>query len=180
MDNATHDENFEVLVQIADQLTQMSQPYVSGAIYFHRIDNLRVTSVDMSNFRILNAICGKDFPHQVFVTSRWDRVRREDIQSCNTMNCDLEVERTKMLKNGPSIFKFLNDGKSHRAILDYFVKQVDKPDPAPPPKLQFSEQLKKYQYGKKRGRAVRKTDASKQLEAEQKKVSQGGSCCILM
>jgi hypothetical protein len=96
------------------------------------------------------------------------------------MNHDIELERRKLLPRGPRIFKFLNDGRSHEWILDYFADQVDNTAaPAAPPQLQFAEELKRFQFEKNGARAVRKTGAVRQMENERKKVSRGESCCVM-
>jgi len=190
-DKNTHEDNLKILDKIAHQLGQIGQPRISGAIYFHSIQYLRLDSIHMANFRILKAICGEQFPHVVFVTSRWDRVRDEDLAECENRNHHLELERRKLLPRGPRIIKFLNDGKSHERILDYFADQVDKAarnasGSAESPQLLFAEELKKYQFGKNGARAMRKTEVAKEMESnerkkvsnERKKVSKG-SCCIL-
>ncbi|KAK0655068.1 hypothetical protein B0T16DRAFT_396113 [Cercophora newfieldiana] len=178
-DRKTHEGNLAILDQIAHQLKNMGQARISGVIYFHSIQTMRLNAVHMANFRILRAICGEHFPHVAFVTSRWDRVRAEDIQSCETMNHHLELERRTLLPKGPRIIKFLNDGKSHERILDYFADQADKTTgPATPTQLLFAEELKKYQFAERGTKAVRKTKAVKAIEKERKKVSKG-SCCIL-
>ena len=115
-----------------------------------------------------------------FVTSRWDRVRPEDLPSWETMNHDLEFKRRELLPRGPRIFRFLNDGESHKRILDYFADQVDNTaGSAKPPQLLFAKELERYQFEKRGPKAVRKTEVVKEIEKERKKVSKGLSCCIL-
>jgi len=159
----------------------MGQEHVSGVIYFHSIQSVRLAGVDKANIRILKAICGEPFfPHVAFVTSRWDRVDLLKYgQDYETRNHHLELERQKLLPKGPRIFKFLNDAESHERVLDYFAKQVDITAPAPP-RLLFAEELKRYRYERKPVRAVRKTEASKQMAVESQKVSAGFSCCSIL
>jgi len=168
----------EILEQIASQFGMMGQESVSGVIYFHSIQNPRLTGADKANFRILKAICGEYFSHVAFVTSFWDRVDLlKHGKEFNNRNYDLELERRHLLPKSPRIFRFLNDSKSHKIVLDYFAAQVKPAGPAPP-QLLFAEELKRYQYEKKPTRAVRKTAAGKQMMAELKKVSGGFSRSI--
>lgn len=178
-DKTTYARNISILEDIASQLGVMGQEHVNGVIYCHSIQNPRVLASDMANFRLLQAICGENFPHVAFVTTRWDRIDLGRYgQQHGTANHDLEMERRNLLPKGPRIFKFLNDGESHKAVLDYFTTQVNASGPAPP-QLLFAEELKRYQYQKRPSEAVRKTQASKQVAAQSQKVSAGFSCCII-
>lgn len=162
--------------QIAGQLGQNP---VHGVIYLHSIQNVRFTAVDKANIRILKAICGESFfPHVAFVTTRWDRVDRKYNDQYETVNHDLEMARRSLLQKSPRVFKFLNDGKSHERVLDYFVDRI-RAEPAPP-QLLFAEELRKYCFDRKPKKAVRKTEAGKQMAAESKKVSEKPSCCTIL
>lgn len=179
-DKNTHEENMEILEQIARQLAAMGQRRVNGVIYFHSIQNVRLGKADLANFRILKAICGENFPDVAFVTTRWDRLDLDKYRNqYETINHDLEMERRNLLPKGPRIFKFLNDDKSHRRVLDYFADKVHTAGTELPAQLQFAQELKRYQYEKKPEKAVRKTQASKRMVAESQKVSEGNSCCII-
>ncbi|KAK4450487.1 P-loop containing nucleoside triphosphate hydrolase protein, partial [Podospora aff. communis PSN243] len=126
-DQNTIEENLDVLQQVADQLQNLDQERVNGVIYFHSIEGARLSGVDRDNIRILKKICGDEFfPRVAFVTTRWDRIRRSEWDPILVpRNRDLETERMKLLPNGPSIFRFLNDGESHKAVLDYFAGLED-------------------------------------------------------
>ncbi|KAK4446664.1 hypothetical protein QBC34DRAFT_411133 [Podospora aff. communis PSN243] len=179
-DKSNYEENLAILAQIADQLGKMDKACISGVIYMHSIQDMRLTAVHMANFRMLRAICGEQFPHVAFVTSRWDRVRHEDNRRYDRMNHDLELERRRLLPRGPRIFRFLNDDESHEQILDYFADQVDRTTGGvTPPRLQFAEELKRRQFEKKGSKAVRQTGAVKEIERERRKVSKAPTCCIL-
>ena len=179
-DNVKHEKNMEILEQIAMQLGAMGQECVSGVIYFHSIQSVRIGAADMANFRLLQAICGNDFPHVAFVTSRWDCIDASKYhEQYETINHDLELERRKLLPKGPRIFKFLNDGKSHIRVLDYFADKVDKTAGLTPPQLRFAEELRRYQYEKRLTKAVRQTEAGKRMIAESQKVSGGFGCCTI-
>ncbi|KAK0631474.1 P-loop containing nucleoside triphosphate hydrolase protein [Immersiella caudata] len=179
-DRNTHEENLKILDEIAQQLSRMGQPRINGIIYFHSIQNMRLSGVHKANFRLLQAICGQQFPHVVFVTSRWDRIRMEDEEHCEIMNHHLELERRKLFPRGPRIKKFLNDSRSHEAILDYFADRVDSTaEPATSPQLQFIEELRRFQFAKTGARALRKTGAVREIERERKRVSKGSSCSVM-
>lgn len=167
-DRNTAEQNFEVLQQIAHQLRNMGQDHVSGVIYFHSIENTRIQGSDMANFRILRAICGEAFfPRVAFITTRWDRIKWD--QTVENRNQALENERRKLLPTGPKIFKFLNDGESHRSVLDYFFSL-----PMPPnTQLRFTQELKLYRWDRKLDKAVKKTGAGKEVAAHSKKVRRG-------
>jgi len=182
-DKKTLDENLEILGRIASELSKMGQEHVTGVIYFHSIQNIRLGAVDKANIRILKAICGEPFfPNVAFVTSRWDCIdfsNPEFKRQYDTINHHLELERRNLLPKGPRIFKFLNDGKSHKDVLDYFF--ADQANAAaPPPQLLFAQELKRYRFEKRPSRAVRKTEAGKQMEVELKKVGGQFSCCTIL
>ncbi|KAK0711807.1 P-loop containing nucleoside triphosphate hydrolase protein [Lasiosphaeris hirsuta] len=180
-DKNTHEENLEILEQIAHQLGKIGQEHVNGVIYFHSIKNIRLGAVDRANIRILKAMCGEPFfPHVAFVTSHWDRIDHTNFgEQYETINHDLELERRKLLPKGPRIFRFLNDGKSHELVLDHFVNQANIATTVPP-QLLFAEELKRYRYERRPSRAVRKTEASKQMAVESKKVGGRSSSCSIL
>ena len=184
-DSGTYERNMEILDDIARQLSEMGHKHVTGIVYLHSIKLGRLTGTDKTNFEILKAICGEDFPHVAFVTTHWDRINLAD-PKCrtyfNNINFDVDQERRKFLRKGPRGFQFHNDGESHKQVLDYFAGHVDNTAEvgAEPPQLLFAAQLQTYQYKRKPKRALRKTEAAKRLEAESQKVSGGLSCCVIL
>jgi hypothetical protein len=168
-----------ILNQIASQLSSMGQVHVSGVIYFHDIQKMRLRGVDKANLRILHAICGRPFsPYVALLTTCWNCINLDEpgyATQYDTILHNLEMEREKYLPNGPRTFKFdLDDKIPHQQVLDHFVKQVKSAAPSPLPKLLFAEELKKYGYqhkNKKSMRVVKKTEAGIQIATEASKVS---------
>jgi len=159
-DRNTTEQNLEVLGDIADRLRELRQKRVSGVIYFHSIEGQRLGGVDMDNIRLLKAICGEPFfPRVAFMTSRWDRMRERDYKILMKRNAELETARKDLLPQGPEIFRFLNDGKSHQPVLDYFARMSIV---AAQPQLLFAQELERYRQKKLRF-AVKKTTAGQQV-----------------
>ncbi|GAB1317034.1 P-loop containing nucleoside triphosphate hydrolase protein [Madurella fahalii] len=174
-DKNTTEQNLEVLQDIADQLRQMGKERVNGVIYFHSIEGGRLHGVDMVNIRLLKAICGEPFfPRVAFVTTRWDRMRDSDYKMLMKRNTELEGARKELLPHGPEIFRFLNDGKSHQPVLEYFARQSSEDAQ---PLLLFAQELERYRQRRLRS-AVRKTTAGKQV-ATKGKVRKAGICSFL-
>lgn len=164
-DRNSTEQNLEVLQVIADQLRQMGQERVSGVIYFHSIESARLHAIDMTNLRLLKAICGNPFfPRVAFVTTRWDRWQDSDHSILLRRNAELELARGELLPEGPEIFRFLNDGQSHQPVLDYFARKCSE---APQPRLLFSQELETYRRRRLRT-AVKRTTAGKQLSNKPK------------
>jgi hypothetical protein len=112
-----------------------------------------------------------------FVTTRWDCINPEELEKFVTRNDNIEVERKKLLPEGPAIFKFLNDGTSHRPVLEHFARLVKTGNAAPP--LQFMEELEGYYRWMSTKTAVERTEAGKVIKATAKKVGGWSSCTIL-
>jgi hypothetical protein len=160
----------------------MGQERVGGVIFFHSITGARLTGVDRNNLRILTSICGEGFyPHVAFVTTKWDCINTTEHEKLVDRHNAIEVERRKILPEGPEIFQFLNDGKSHQPVLKYFAQLV-KTDIAAPP-LQFVEELERYYKTRKvsdvTSTAVKKTKAGKEIIETSRKVGAGSWCTIL-
>lgn len=174
-DKNTTEESLDVLQVIAGQLQHLGQERVSGVIYFHSIEGVRLHGVDMTNIRLLKAICGTPFfPRVAFVTTRWDRMRDSDYEMLMQRNTELEAARKDLLPCGPEIFRFLNDGKSHQPVLEYFARQGSA---AAQPPLLFAQELERYRQRRLKS-AVKKTTAGKQV-ATKGKVRKGGICSFL-
>lgn len=173
-DKNTTEENLKVLQDIADQLRKLDQQRVSGVVYFHSIEGVRLNGVDLANIRLLRAICGEPFfPRVAFITTRWDRMKESDSEMLEKRNKELETERNKLLPKGPKIFRFLNDGMSHKDVLEYFAGKHA--ETAQPP-LQFAQELELYRQGKLK-MAVKKTTAGQQVSKG--KVRKVGICAFL-
>jgi hypothetical protein len=113
-----------------------------------------------------------------FVTTRWDCINDTEVKKFETRNNDIEVERKKLLPEGPPIFKFLNDGESHRPVLEHFARLVKNGTAAPP--LQFVEELEGYhRMWMSTKTAVERTEAGKAIKATAKKVGGWSYCTIL-
>ncbi|KAK3299902.1 P-loop containing nucleoside triphosphate hydrolase protein [Chaetomium fimeti] len=178
-DKNTTEENMDVLRLIAEELRNMGQERVSGIIFFHSIEGARLTGVDHANLRILKSMCGEKFQrHVAFVTTRWDCMNDSEDEKLVTRNNNIEVEFKKLLPKGPEIFKFLNDGESHRPVLEHFAQLARTGTVAPP--LQFAEELERY-YNKwmSKRAAVEKTKAGKEIRATSRKVGGWNYCTIL-
>ncbi|KAK3357933.1 hypothetical protein B0T25DRAFT_174383 [Lasiosphaeria hispida] len=176
-DRNTTEQNLEVLQVIANQLRHLGQERVSGVIYFHSIEGVRLHGVDMANIRLLKAICGAPFfPRVAFVTTRWDRMRDSDYEMLMKRNTELEGARKDLLPDGPEIFRFLNDGKSHQPVLEYFAR---KGNIAAQPPLLFAQELELYRQRKLKS-AVKKTTAGKQVTTRRKVRKGGGGICSFL
>ncbi|KAK1751512.1 P-loop containing nucleoside triphosphate hydrolase protein [Echria macrotheca] len=180
-DTETAGENLKVLQQIANELRQLSSDRVSGVIYFHNIEPRRLSGVDLRNFKLLVAICGPQFFRNVaFVTTRWDCIGNDHLSGAEKRNLDIEKERASLLPGGPRIFKFLNDGRSHEPILQYFVRLVEDRNSTPP--LQFTRELEQYlQHSRSLDKAVERTTAGQQLKKAEirKRVGPGKNLAVL-
>lgn len=164
---------------IAQELRNMGQGRVSGVIFFHSIEGARLTAVDRANLRIVTKICGERFhPHVAFVTTRWDCINPSEYEKLVVRNDNIEEERKKLLPGGPAIFKFLNDGKSHRPVLEYFSQLVETGTAAPP--LQFVEELEWYYKRRTSTKtAVASTEAGKAIKATARKAGRWSYCTFL-
>ncbi|KAM7194163.1 P-loop containing nucleoside triphosphate hydrolase protein [Naviculisporaceae sp. PSN 640] len=174
-DKNTKDENLEVLQNIADQLRTLGQEQVSGVIYFHSIQNVRLHGVDMDNLRLLQAISGASFFHRVaFVTTRWDCMEDSEYDTLVTRHNELVEALKRMFPSGPGIFTpFHNDGESHRHVLNYFARKgIVAEEP-----LLFAKELESYKR-RRLSSAVKHTTAGKELTSK-KKVRKGGICSFL-
>ncbi|KAK0648164.1 P-loop containing nucleoside triphosphate hydrolase protein [Cercophora newfieldiana] len=174
-DRNTVDENLDILQQIADQLHKLGQDHVTGVIYFHSIEGMRIRGVDMDNIRILEAICGQPFFSRVaFVTTRWDLLKDDQYSGREIVHQSLQQLCRNLLPNSPDIFRFLNTSESHQPILDYFFDQESYTEGyGTCPQLLFAQELERYRWERKPEKAVRKTAAGKQVVAQSRKVRKG-------
>ncbi|KAK0623865.1 P-loop containing nucleoside triphosphate hydrolase protein [Immersiella caudata] len=173
-DRNTSEENIEILHKIAKQLRSLGQERVSGVIYFHSIEGVRLSAIDLDNIRILKKICGVDFfPRVAFVTTRWDRIKQTE---WNALLQPRHQELTKawndMMPTGPT-FKFLNDdSKSHEEVLEYFAAQTGEPSDAIP-QLLFAQELDRYRWEQNPIKAVKRSTAGKEMVARGSNVRKG-------
>ncbi|KAH9931007.1 P-loop containing nucleoside triphosphate hydrolase protein [Fomitopsis serialis] len=116
----------EILSMIAEYLADLHSKNIKikGVMYLHRITDNRMGGTALRNFRMFEALCGKDsMPNAVIVLNMWNQVGK-----------DIREAREKELRESDDFFKqavdagasvMPHDGQrsSADAILAYLLKQ---------------------------------------------------------
>jgi len=150
-------------------LKDMPSLRITGAIYFHRITDGRLTGSARFNLAIFKQICGEEFfPHVAFVTTMWDTVGGRGRERYDKLNRELEERHMRLVEEGPDIFKFYSDLESCKTVLHYFARLAST---SRPPPLLFRKQLGS-------NSSVRKTSAGKEAMRKSGR-DRGGVCSFL-
>jgi len=160
----TSSGNLRVLQEITSQLGNLQGRVVSGAIYFHRITDKRMTGTGRANFDIFKAICGEAFfPRTVIATTMWNHIQPQKVPAYRELQKELQTTHMHLPGGGDAVFELPGN---EEAILRHFVrlKALSRP--------QLLLEVEANQTGR---RGVRKTRAGKEIL----KKSNDGFCAIL-
>ncbi|KAK5651619.1 hypothetical protein OQA88_11892 [Cercophora sp. LCS_1] len=119
--------NNAILSKIARYLRQKSRsgPWVTGALYFHKIPGKRFTGPTRFNFELFKAMCGEQFFSRVAcVTTLWSDVNSEKLEQFNGFSKELKAEYFNITKDpkGGVVFDLKDDDPEvYGRILDHFA-----------------------------------------------------------
>ncbi|KAK0619488.1 P-loop containing nucleoside triphosphate hydrolase protein [Immersiella caudata] len=166
-------DNIRALTEIARTLQSIRPHELTGAVYFHRITDGRLTGTLRMILEIFKKICGDGFfPRVAFVTTMWDIVGPVALSRYNNVNLELQERHFKLAEGVPNIFKCSNNEASCLAVLKYFTGPGRKP---PLKQLLLLQELRP---GVVSGGAVKKTSAGKEIL--RKAGGGGGGGCVIL
>jgi len=109
-----------ILQMISDWLPKSIS--LSGIIYLHRINDIRITGKPDGNLRRFGELCGNQWAQSVIlVTTMWDKVQNRGL--CENREECLKKEYWKaMIENGAALDRFLNTPDSAWGIIEPLVE----------------------------------------------------------
>lgn len=172
-------ENMPMLREIARVIAcerrggGQSEPWITGALYFHRITDRRFTGPLRFNFDIFKALCGESLFHSrmACVTTLWDHIRPEKVPAFQRYSDELRKGEMNLTKDKDIgvVFDLKEDGLNvHFDILDHFAKVANKGGRR---WLKFEREVT----GRDGVKDVQKTEAGRLIK---KKAS--GSLCVIL
>jgi hypothetical protein len=142
---------------------------ITGALYFHRITDGKLTGTLRATLEIFKRICGEKFYLRVaFVTTMWDIIKGGAFERYNRLHTDLDRRYLRLSEHGPEIFKCRNDEPSCKAVVRYF-SELAKSSTGKGAQLLLFEEISL-------GFNVRRTAAGREII---KRTAGGGGCTIL-
>jgi len=103
--------------------TGINPSTITGAIYFHRITDGKLSGTLRATLEIFKRICGENFYLRVaFVTTMWDIIKGGALERYNTMHTELDRRYLRLSEHGPEMFKCCNDEPSCEAVVKYFLE----------------------------------------------------------
>ncbi|KAK0653043.1 P-loop containing nucleoside triphosphate hydrolase protein [Cercophora newfieldiana] len=164
------------LVKIARTLQAIGSSEITGAVYFHRITDGRLTGSLRSNLEIFRQICGEDFfPRVAFATTMWDIVGQKASTRYENINQELGRRYLRFGETGPEIFKCSNNEASCRRVLDHFSNFASTAEGKTPAQLLLLKELSSKSVTES---SVRKTSAGR--EAMRKTGGNRGGLCVIL
>lgn len=163
-------DNLITLDIIAKALQKLERP-VSGALYFHRITDRRLTGTTREILSIFKSICGEKFySHTAYVTTMWDQVHQGKHTDFEAINQNLGTSHMRTPDGTPVFKRMRDDAESCRAVLQRFW-DLARVGGSPPLHL-----MNEYN-GSAKGKA-RRTSAGREIL---KKTGTGGpKICVIM
>lgn len=97
---------------------------LNGVIWFGRITDTRVGSLDLRHMRMFEALCGKDYLKNVVLgTTMWDIVDEKVGSTREAQLLDVSTFWGWMYKHGAKVVRHTNDVPCARKILGMFLPQ---------------------------------------------------------
>jgi hypothetical protein len=115
--------NLRVLQEIINQL-KGHDAKVTGAIYFHKITDKRITGTSKFNFDIFKAICGDAFyPRMACVTTMWNQIRPGKVSQYTHLSNELREHALNFSGNNMTVFDLQgSDPDVYFEVLRYFAR----------------------------------------------------------
>ena len=149
--------------------TGINPSTITGAIYFHRITDGKLTGTLRATLEIFKQICGENFYLRVaFVTTMWDIIKGGAFERYDKLHTELDQRYLRLSEHGPEMFKCRNDEPSCKAVVRYFLELAKSPTGKRAQLLLFKEISL--------GLNVRRTAAGREIGKRQ---TGGGRCVIL-
>jgi len=173
-------ENFEVLKQIANEVAKRTrgkkEPWIDGAIYFHRITGKRFTHSDRVCLSIFEAICGEGFyPCVACLTTMWDDIRDGEEKYFDNLSKELREDYMNFSGCGPGVFDLKGNGDIELLLETFSRIRNRNRDHDRGKELQLEKEIKKLSANR-----YKKTTAGlKVAELVQQELGACGVCVIL-
>lgn len=143
---------------------------ITGAIYFHRITDGKLSGSLRDILEVCKQLCGDDFfPRVAFVTTMWAILNKPARVRYEKFNAELDRKYLRFCEQGPDIFKFYNDEPTCSAVVKHFSKLATSSD-------RKRDQLLLFKELSSAGSSVRRTAAGR---TAQKPRREKGQCIIL-